>query len=84
MRYFKGRGGHLEHVAFLVLWLSRYVFPSNGYNTIAPNLFSIAISLANGTRLLYFIYLLDGSRGMLQSSIMIGGGQHCACVIMNH
>ncbi|XP_021755470.1 uncharacterized protein LOC110720731 [Chenopodium quinoa] len=22
MRYFKGRGGHLEHVAFLVLWLS--------------------------------------------------------------
>ncbi|XP_021758581.1 serine/threonine-protein phosphatase 7 long form homolog [Chenopodium quinoa] len=51
MKYFKGKGGHLEHVAFLVLWLSRYVFPTNVYNTIAPNLFSIAISLANGTKI---------------------------------
>ncbi|KAK1305718.1 hypothetical protein QJS10_CPA10g01649 [Acorus calamus] len=43
------KGGEIEHVAFLSLWLSRHVFPS--HNTVDERFFSIAIRLTRGTRL---------------------------------
>ncbi|XP_058220044.1 uncharacterized protein LOC131330469 isoform X1 [Rhododendron vialii] len=47
---FMGSGSEIEHEAFLVLWLSRHVFPY-GYNVINRNVHSIAIHLARGTRI---------------------------------
>uniref|UniRef100_A0A803LYC8 Aminotransferase-like plant mobile domain-containing protein n=2 Tax=Chenopodium quinoa TaxID=63459 RepID=A0A803LYC8_CHEQI len=51
MSYFRGKGGEIEHVAFVVLWLSRNVFTTNSYGRISPKVFSIAISLTRGTRI---------------------------------
>uniref|UniRef100_A0A803LYD7 Aminotransferase-like plant mobile domain-containing protein n=1 Tax=Chenopodium quinoa TaxID=63459 RepID=A0A803LYD7_CHEQI len=51
MSYFMGIGGELEHVAFLSLWLSRYVFSTNHYCKISQDVFPIAIYLARGTRI---------------------------------
>ncbi|CAO2813819.1 unnamed protein product [Amaranthus hypochondriacus] len=53
MEYFKGKGGELEHVALLTLWLSRYVFPTNYFNRIVPKVFSIAIILAMGNKIAF-------------------------------
>ncbi|CAI9117790.1 OLC1v1019275C1 [Oldenlandia corymbosa var. corymbosa] len=48
LEHFKGgEDKTLEHEAFLVLWLSRYVFPGN-HNIIAKDLFLIAINLSRG------------------------------------
>ncbi|KAJ1389548.1 Aminotransferase-like, plant mobile domain [Sesbania bispinosa] len=41
----------LEHVGFLSLWLSRFVFPSLPDSTIGTHVFPIAIRLSQGTRL---------------------------------
>ncbi|CAK8538831.1 unnamed protein product [Lathyrus sativus] len=41
----------LEHVGFLCLWLSRFVFPSISDSGIDPRVFSIAIHLSQGTRM---------------------------------
>ncbi|KAJ1389547.1 Aminotransferase-like, plant mobile domain [Sesbania bispinosa] len=41
----------LEHVGFLSLWLSRFVFPSLPDSTIGRHVFSIAIHLSRGTRI---------------------------------
>ncbi|KAG5546449.1 hypothetical protein RHGRI_018585 [Rhododendron griersonianum] len=49
-KLFMGSGSEIEHEAFLVLWLSRHVFPY-GYNVINRNVHSIAIHLARGTRI---------------------------------
>lgn len=47
-----GKGGELEHVAFLLLWLSRYVFfASKNYSIMGRNLFCVAIYLSRGIRL---------------------------------
>ncbi|KAK9084824.1 hypothetical protein Sjap_025235 [Stephania japonica] len=43
-------GEEIEHIGFLVLWLSRFVFPSNG-DFVSRNVFSIAVHLANETRI---------------------------------
>jgi hypothetical protein len=51
MNYFMGTGQELEHEAFLVLWLSRYVFPASLYCNIGKNIFPIALHLARGTRI---------------------------------
>ncbi|RWR93809.1 Serine/threonine-protein phosphatase 7 [Cinnamomum micranthum f. kanehirae] len=51
LNHFMGIGGELEHVAFLSLWLSRYVFPTHPADTISRNVFSIAVRLAKGTRI---------------------------------
>ncbi|KAM3302425.1 hypothetical protein P3S67_016927 [Capsicum chacoense] len=48
MEHFAGRGDNLEHVAFLTLWLSRYVLPSRSYQCVERALFSIAICLSQG------------------------------------
>ncbi|KAK9269289.1 hypothetical protein L1049_001059 [Liquidambar formosana] len=48
MDHFMGCRLELEHEAFLALWLSRYVFPANLYETIGKHLFPIAIRLARG------------------------------------
>nr|CAD1827972.1 unnamed protein product [Ananas comosus var. bracteatus] len=40
----------LEHIAFLSLWLSRFVFCSHPEKTVKQNVFSIAIRLARGVR----------------------------------
>ena len=50
MNHFKGKGGELEHVALLVLWLSRYVFSANIFFRINQDVFDIAIRLANGIK----------------------------------
>jgi hypothetical protein len=51
MNYFMGTGQELEHEAFLVLWLSRYVFPASLYCNVGKNIFPIALHLARGTRI---------------------------------
>ncbi|KNA05661.1 hypothetical protein SOVF_188260 [Spinacia oleracea] len=51
MDYFMDFGGELEHIAFLVLWLSRYVFSTKYFCQISPYVFPIAIALARGTRI---------------------------------
>ncbi|XP_060217132.1 uncharacterized protein LOC132644558 [Lycium barbarum] len=48
MEYFAGKGDHLEHVAFLSLWLSRYALPTRSYQTVDRALFPIAIHLSQG------------------------------------
>ncbi|KAJ8433892.1 hypothetical protein Cgig2_004614 [Carnegiea gigantea] len=50
MNHFKGKEGELEHVALLVLWLSRYVFSTNSCSMINPKVSGIAISLAKGVK----------------------------------
>jgi len=42
---------HVEHEAFLSLWLSRFVFPGRSYKSILKSVFPIAIHLARGTKL---------------------------------
>ncbi|KAK0601747.1 hypothetical protein LWI29_027076 [Acer saccharum] len=46
---FMDSGSEIEHEAFLVFWLSRFVFPVS--NAIVKTIFSIAIHLARGTRI---------------------------------
>ncbi|XP_058784221.1 uncharacterized protein LOC131658992 [Vicia villosa] len=41
----------VEHEAFLVYWLSRFVFPANAYDTILKSVIPIAIHLAHGNRI---------------------------------
>ncbi|KAJ8433895.1 hypothetical protein Cgig2_004617 [Carnegiea gigantea] len=50
MNYFKGKGGELEHVALLVLWLSRCVFSTHSLFRINQDVFDIAIRLAKGIK----------------------------------
>ncbi|KAI3768944.1 hypothetical protein L6452_00040 [Arctium lappa] len=40
----------IEHEAFLVLWLSRFVLPSS-YTTVVKNVFPIAVRLARGIKI---------------------------------
>ncbi|KAM7504162.1 hypothetical protein LguiB_003066 [Lonicera macranthoides] len=51
MAKFMGSGSEIEHEAFLVLWLSRFVFPSSSYDSIRKNVFSIAVLLARGNKI---------------------------------
>ncbi|KAJ8622770.1 hypothetical protein MRB53_031299 [Persea americana] len=51
LNHFMGIGGELEHVAFLSLWLSRYVFPTHPADIIGRNVISIAVRLAKGTQI---------------------------------
>ncbi|XP_018623190.1 uncharacterized protein [Nicotiana tomentosiformis] len=48
MEYFEGRGDHLEHVAFITHWLSKYVIPSKSYLIVEKALFPVAIYLSQG------------------------------------
>ncbi|KAJ4917771.1 hypothetical protein Rs2_03321 [Raphanus sativus] len=50
MRRFRDSGDELEHVAFLVLWLSYFVFPSRYYH-MDDAVFSVAILLSSGVRI---------------------------------
>ncbi|GLT42874.1 hypothetical protein SLA2020_168530 [Shorea laevis] len=50
MKMFMDNGSEYEHEAFLVFWLSRYVF-TNAHETIREHVFPIAIHLARGTRI---------------------------------
>ncbi|GKV15655.1 hypothetical protein SLEP1_g26425 [Rubroshorea leprosula] len=50
MERFIGTDSEIEHQAFLVLWLSRFVFPSSS-DLIVKSVFPIAIHLARGTRI---------------------------------
>ncbi|CAI9760433.1 unnamed protein product [Fraxinus pennsylvanica] len=47
---FMDKGTESEHIAFLSLWLSRFVFPGNEQDHIGNHVFWIAIYLARGTR----------------------------------
>ncbi|XP_015081582.1 uncharacterized protein LOC107025311 [Solanum pennellii] len=51
MEYFKGKGGndHLEHVAFLTLWLSRFVLPKKSFQNVDKGVIPIAFHLSQGT-----------------------------------
>nr|XP_010923926.1 uncharacterized protein LOC105046877 [Elaeis guineensis] len=52
MRHFvEGDGDEFEHVAFLSLWLSRYVFPAHPEKTVSLHMFPIAVRLARGARI---------------------------------
>ncbi|KAF6162889.1 hypothetical protein GIB67_021038 [Kingdonia uniflora] len=46
---FMGSNCELEHVAFLPLWMSRYVFPSHPEGNIGKHVFPVAIHLSRGT-----------------------------------
>ncbi|KAM3396246.1 hypothetical protein P3S68_005252 [Capsicum galapagoense] len=50
MEYFEGKScsDHLEHVAFLTLWLSRFVFPPKGSQNVHQAVIPIAIHLSRG------------------------------------
>ncbi|GAA0179904.1 hypothetical protein LIER_30034 [Lithospermum erythrorhizon] len=50
LEYFMGKGGEVEHVAFLILWLSRYVLPSK-LNIVAMHVFPIAVHLSKGVQI---------------------------------
>jgi hypothetical protein len=50
MKHFMNNESKVEHEAFLVYWLSRFVSPADSYNTILKSIFPIAIHLAYGTR----------------------------------
>ncbi|CAH2036406.1 unnamed protein product [Thlaspi arvense] len=50
MERFMNSEDELEHVAFLVLWLSYFVFPSSSY-VISKAVFPIAVHLSRGTRI---------------------------------
>lgn len=45
------KSGEYEHVAFLSLWLSRYVFPLLSKDVIDNHVFPIAVKLSFGTKL---------------------------------
>ncbi|KAK1260570.1 hypothetical protein QJS04_geneDACA018064 [Acorus gramineus] len=46
-----GCADEAEHVAFLAMWLSRYVFPSHPSDAVGRHVIPIAVRLARGTRL---------------------------------
>ncbi|PWA75156.1 Aminotransferase-like mobile domain-containing protein [Artemisia annua] len=50
MKMFKDSDSEIEHEAFLVLWLSRFVFPSS-YSTVSTNVYAIAVCLSRGVKL---------------------------------
>ncbi|KAJ4726102.1 Serine/threonine-protein phosphatase 7 long form like [Melia azedarach] len=50
MKKFMDSGSEIEHEAFLVLWLSRFVIPSS-FRLIVKSVFPIAIHLAKGNRI---------------------------------
>ncbi|XP_021910732.1 uncharacterized protein LOC110824453, partial [Carica papaya] len=50
MKEFMNSGSKLEHEAFLIVWLSRFVFPTK-HEIIRKNVFPTAIQLARGIRI---------------------------------
>ncbi|EOA39176.1 hypothetical protein CARUB_v10012136mg [Capsella rubella] len=48
---FSGRGGQMEHEAFLVSWLSLFVFPGTARRGISKYVTPIAVRLARGERI---------------------------------
>ncbi|EOA19556.1 hypothetical protein CARUB_v10002577mg [Capsella rubella] len=48
---FLGRGDQMEHEAFLVLWLSFFVFPARSRRSISKHVIPIAVRLARGERI---------------------------------
>ena len=51
IRHYIGGNGELEHVAFLSLWLSRYVLPATNKKTVKGSVVQIACRLARGVRI---------------------------------
>lgn len=51
MKRFMERESEVEHEAFLILWLSRFVFPGPSKDVVSKHLFRLAIRLARGTRI---------------------------------
>ncbi|WJX37757.1 hypothetical protein P8452_25490 [Trifolium repens] len=51
IKHFMNNETKVEHEAFLVYWLSRFVFPADSFDTILKSVFPIAIHLAYGTRI---------------------------------
>ncbi|XP_058784206.1 protein MAIN-LIKE 2-like [Vicia villosa] len=51
MMYFMETESKVEHEAFLVYWLSRFVLPADAYDTILKSVIPTAIHLANGNRI---------------------------------
>ncbi|KAL7217009.1 hypothetical protein ACSBR1_028851 [Camellia fascicularis] len=49
IKHFMVEQNEFEHVGFLSLWLSRFVFPSIAEETIGKHVFAIAIHLSRGT-----------------------------------
>lgn len=47
---FSDSDSEIQHIAFIALWLSRYVFPNSG-GVISKEVFPIAIKLARGVRM---------------------------------
>ncbi|VVB00774.1 unnamed protein product [Arabis nemorensis] len=48
---FRNRDDHMEHEAFLALWLSHFVFPDKSRRSVSKNVLPIAVRLARGERI---------------------------------
>ncbi|CAL9230786.1 unnamed protein product [Arabidopsis halleri] len=77
-----GRGGQMEHEAFLVLWFSLFVFPGDCCRSISRNVIPIAVRLASGERIalaptvLAFLYkdlgrICDFARGKCAGKVSL-------------
>ncbi|CAN7083316.1 unnamed protein product [Brassica oleracea var. botrytis] len=73
---FFGRGD-LEHEAFLVLWLSLYVFPARSHRSISKRVVPIAVRLARGERIALAPAVLAGVYRDLGQISGFGRGGDC-------
>ncbi|CAF2095375.1 unnamed protein product [Brassica napus] len=70
-------GNEIEHEAFVVTWLSRFVFPNSG-DLVREKLFAAAVQLARGVRLALAPAVLAGiysSLGVLKKQLVGGSGE---------
>ncbi|KAJ0239990.1 Aminotransferase-like [Hirschfeldia incana] len=76
MKEMMNSGNEIEHEAFMVTWLSRFVFPNSG-DLVKEKLFGAAVQLARGVRLALAPAVLAGiysSLGVLKKQLVGGSG----------
>ncbi|KAL0862673.1 hypothetical protein Bca101_041791 [Brassica carinata] len=77
MKEMMNSGNEIEHEAFMVTWLSRFVFPNSG-DFVREKLFAAAVQLARGVRLALAPAVLAGiysSLGVLKKQLVGGSGE---------
>lgn len=75
MREMMNSGNEIEHEAFMVSWLSRFVFP-NSADLVRDKLFAAAVQLARGIRLALAPAVLAGiysNLGVLKKQLLVSG-----------
>ncbi|CDY51817.1 hypothetical protein Bca4012_029399 [Brassica carinata] len=77
MKEMMNSGNEIEHEAFVISWLSRFVFPNSG-DLVREKLFAAAVQLARGVRLALAPAVLAGiysSLGVLKKQLVGGSGE---------